>query len=108
MVEDRRVRSTNVGLEAAVEETNLAPVAVKSLDIVVADASSEVSLLESHANGAHGRLRRKTGHACRHKTLDIATLPKIEVKLLSIARSTTSAPAAAQAIMLAAAIPAVS
>lgn len=109
MVEDGRVRGTNVGFKAAVEETNLTPVAVKSLDIVVADASSEVSLFESHADGTHGRLGRKAGHACRHKkTLDTVALPKIEVDLLSMARSTTSAPAAAQAIMLAAAMPAVS
>lgn len=108
MVENGRVRGANVGLETAVEQANLAPIAVESLDIVVADTSSEVGLFESHADGTHGRLGGKTGHTYGSATLSIEGFPLIEGDLLSMARSTTSAPAAAQAIMLAAAIPAVS
>lgn len=63
MVEDTRVRGPNVGLEAAVQDANLAPVQVKSLDISVLDASAELGLLESGANGTHRGLRGQTGHA---------------------------------------------
>ena len=107
MVEDGRVGSADVGLEAAVEHADLAPVQVQRLDISITDTSSKTSLLKSRGDGAHGWLRGKAGHALGHTSMS-HRVQRGRAGLLSMATSTTSAPAAAQAIMDAAEIPAVS
>jgi hypothetical protein len=63
MVKHTRVGRANVGLETAIQQSDLAPVLVQRLYVVVADTSSEVSLLERHAHCTHGRLRGQTRHA---------------------------------------------
>lgn len=67
MLEHTRIGSPNVGLEAAVQLSNLGPVQVKGLDISVSDTSAESGLLQGHANSTHRRLRGETGHACQYQ-----------------------------------------
>ena len=67
MIEDTRVCGANVGLEAGVEHTDLTPVKVESLNILISDTSAETGLLKSRANGSHWWLRGETGHTCAIK-----------------------------------------
>ena len=69
MVEDGGIGGTDVGLEAAVEHADLAPVQVQCLDIGIADASAKAGLLKSRGNGTHGRLRGETRHALGHSSM---------------------------------------
>lgn len=61
VVKDTRVGSADVGLEALVELPDLSPVLVERLDVLVRDTSTQTGLLESTADGTHGRLRGETG-----------------------------------------------
>lgn len=102
----RKDSPLDVGVKAAVERANGRPVEVEGLDVLVRDTSSEVGLLESRADGTHRRLRSHTRHACAPSS--VAAGVEGGMNALSMATSTTSAPAAAQASMLAVEIPAVS
>jgi hypothetical protein len=71
VIEDTGVRCPNVGVEAAVEDTDLTPVCVESLDVVVTNARSKGCLLEGHAHGTHRRLGGGSGHAINCNIDDI-------------------------------------
>lgn len=73
MLEDGRVGCADVGLEAAVHHPDLSPVQVESLDVVVADTSAEVVLLQSSADSTHSWLRGETGHAVDCEIDDVGT-----------------------------------
>ena len=105
MLEDTGVGSLDVGLEAAVEHADLAPVTVEGLDVVVANTGTKLGLFKSSADSTHGRLRGQARHAYT-KVSAIAKHKRENV--LSMATSITSAPAAAAANIEAVAIPAVS
>lgn len=60
MVEDTRVGRSDVGLEALVELSDLGPVLVETLNVLVRDSGTEVGLLERGADGTHGGLGRQS------------------------------------------------
>lgn len=61
VVKDTRIGSADIGLEALVELSDLGPILVERLDVLVRDTSTQTGLLESTADGTHGRLRCETG-----------------------------------------------
>jgi len=65
MLENTRIGGANVGLEAAVQLSNLRPVQIKGLDISISDTGAKSGLLQGRANSSHRRLRGETGHACQ-------------------------------------------
>ena len=62
MREHTRIRSPNIRLEAAIELSDLCPVQIQSLNIIISDTSAKVSLLERGAYSTHGWLRSQTRH----------------------------------------------
>jgi hypothetical protein len=64
VVKDTRVGSSDVGLEALVQLSNLRPIGVESLDVLVRDTSTQSGLLKSGTDGTHSGLRCKTGQDC--------------------------------------------
>lgn len=73
MGEDTGIGSADVGLEAAVKLPDLRPVRVQSLDVGVTDTSSELRLLQRHADRTHGGLRGQPGHGVNGNVDDIST-----------------------------------
>lgn len=73
MVEDTRVGCTNIGLEALVKLSNLGPVLVERLNVLVRDTSTQTGLLKSTADGTHGGLRGETGEVIDGNVNDIST-----------------------------------
>lgn len=57
MIEDTRVRCTDISLEAAVKHANLTPVRVQCLNISIADTRAQFCLLERRTDRSHRRLR---------------------------------------------------
>ena len=57
MIEYAGVGSTNSGFKTTVQEPDLGPIEVKSLDVFITDARAQISLLQCHAHSTHGRLR---------------------------------------------------
>lgn len=60
VVKDTRIGGSDVGLEGGVEDSDLRPVGVESLDVLVRDTGAETGLLESGNDGSHGGLRGET------------------------------------------------
>lgn len=73
VVEDTRVGSTNVGLEALVKLSNLGPVLVERLNVLIRDTSTQTGLLKSTADGTHGGLRGETREVIDGNVDDIST-----------------------------------
>ena len=108
VVEDSRVGSSNVGLEALVELSDLSPVLVEPLDVLVSDSSSEFlkrhegekgssvriedatrrrneethGLLESSTDSSHSGLGGESRENCRNKGREIRTRPEGEKKAI--------------------------
>ena len=57
------IRGADVGLKAAVEHADLAPIQIQCLDISISNARAQSGLLKGHTNSTHRRLRGQTGHA---------------------------------------------
>jgi hypothetical protein len=57
------VGARHLGVEALVEDTNLAPVQVESLDVFVTDTGAHSGLLKSSNDGTHCSLGSGSGHA---------------------------------------------
>lgn len=106
VVEDTRVGRADIRLETSVQHANLRPVHVQSLDVLIADTGPKARLLESTADSTHWWLRGEARHAWVGES-DNCKVHRVQI-LLSMATSTTSAPAAAAASILAVEIPAVS
>lgn len=61
VIEDTRVRSTDVRLETAVQDSDLTPVHIERLDVLMGDTGTETGLLQRRAHGTHCGLGRQTG-----------------------------------------------
>lgn len=73
MIEHTRIGSPNIGLEALIQDSDLAPVEVQCLDIGVTDTCTKVALLKGGSDSTHGWLRGETGHAVDGDIDDISS-----------------------------------
>jgi len=73
VIEDTRVGAPDVGIEALVKSSNVRPVKVESLDVLVRDSGSELGLFKSGADSSHRRLRSSTRHAVDSDVDDICS-----------------------------------